>query len=261
MTTDSTMTSNTLTKETEILGSDEAAIGVEVFDEQNIRHIVNVEWDGNLEKHTHETDAYPHNPADRTFEQQVVMTQVEERAKVAAQREFPQEDILETEWMPEGVQRGIEALQTLDVERFAEEFKRCYEMVTQPESVPGVTRETAQIVWQPFYIDASDNLTAVPEPVLQYKERGEVKTTDADSAMRGYSGDKLTLSLPPMEFNEGEYEFPDGFQVFCIEHMFAQLRDVLEHIGESPPEDFPDIDDDFPGRPLTCVHREYYSDF
>ncbi|MBX0306046.1 hypothetical protein EGD98_20575 [Halomicroarcula sp. F24A] len=230
-----------------------------VIDDNGNENRLTIEWDGTVREHG--TDDYPHKREDRTFEQQVVMTQVEERAKVAAQREFPQEDILETEWMPEGVQRGVEALQTLDVERFAEDFERCYDMVTHPERFPGVTRKTAQIVWQPFYIDASNTVNAVPEPVIQYKERGEVKTTDPESAMRGYGGDKLTISLPPMVFDEGDYEFPDGFQVFCIEHMYAQLRDIYEHIGETLPEGFPDIDDDFPGRPLTCVHREYYENF
>ena len=244
---------------TEIAGHDDVDCGVEVYDNHGSRHTVQVTWEGEIAFHGN--DEYPHNPADRTFEQQVVMTQVEERAKVAAQREFPEEDILETEWLPEGVQRGVEAFQTMDVEVFADHFETCYEMVTHPERFPGVTRETAQIVWQPFYIDASNTVTAVPEPVLQYKERGEVQTTDADSAMQGYAGDKLTISLPPMEFDEGDYEFPDDFQVFCIEHMYAQLRDVYEHIGETPPDGFPDIDDEFPGRPLTCVHREYYSDF
>jgi hypothetical protein len=189
------------------------------------------------------------------------MTQVEARAKLAAQREFPDAEILSIEWLPEGVERGIAALQTMHVDEFADEFETCYQMVTAPERFEDVTEETAQLVHQPFFIDDSNDVQYVPTPIIQYRNDGEVQTTHRESGISQAPGEKLTIMLPPLEFHDGDYEFPDGFQVFLIEHLQAQIRDIYRHVGEEPPEPYANIDEEMPGIALTAADREFYDDF
>ena len=246
--------------ETKILGHDNDAIGVEVYDVRSIRHIVNVEWDGNIEKHTRDEGTYPKKRANRTLEEQKIMTQVESRARFAAQMEFPEEDILDPEWDPRELDRALQALETMHVEAFAEQFRTCYEMITSPESFGEVTAQTAQIIFQPFYVDANNDVTAVPRPVLQYKQRGEVLMTEEEPGTFDQPGTKFTVTLPPMTFAEDEYEFPDGFQVFLIKHMGAKVRDVYIDMGEDPPENVA-FDRELPGKLLTAADDEFYEDW
>jgi len=215
-------------------------------------------WDGSVD--VHETDDYPNKREERTLEEQKIMTQVESRAMFAAQMEFPDKAILDPEWDPRALNLALEALQTMDVDEFAKQFRTCYEMVTSPESFGEVTAQTAQIIFQPFYVDGNKNVTSVPRPVLQYKKGGEVLMTEEEPGAFDQPGTKFTITLPPMTFADDEYEFPDGFQIFCIKHMGAKIRDVYLDMGEEPPEQV-DLDRDFPGKLLTAADDEFYEDF
>jgi hypothetical protein len=217
-----------------------------------------IEWDGTVREHG--TDDYPHKREARTLEQQKIMTQVENRATFAAQQEFPEKDILDPEWNPVELDRALQALETMHVDEFAQQFRTCYEMITSPESFGEVTARTAQIIFQPFYVDRNNDVCAVPRPVLQYKQNGEVLMTDEEPGTFDQPGTKFTVTLPPMTFADDEYEFPDGFQVFLIKHMGAKIRDVYIDMGEEPPEPV-DIDREFPGKLLTAADDEFYEDF
>lgn len=209
----------------------------------------------------HGTNDYPHNREERTLEEQKLMTKVKERAKYAAQQEFPEKDIVDPEWNPDEVDRAMQAIQGMHVDAFAEQFRTYYEMVTAPESFDGVPAGSAQVVFQPFFINDHNEVVSVPRPLLQYKQHGEVKTAEGDpNLLENNPGTKFSMILPPMEFDEGDYEFPDGFQVICIEHLAAQMRDLYRNMGEEPP-DVIDYDPEFPGRPRTAADDELYEDF
>lgn len=249
--------------QTDILGTDDNEIGVQVFDDSDIEHVVHVGWDGDIEKHY--MDEYPQKREERTLEEQKIMTKVEERAKLAAQREFPDADILEPAWNPDELATAIETIQTLPVDRFAEDFEDCYRMLTEPASTPEVPPGSAQLIFQPFFLDETDALAYVPTPVTQYKPDGasEAKMTHREAAFQQYRDDpsmrKFGLSYPPVEFADGEYEFPDGFQMFVIEHLGAQMRDLYRHVGEQPPEPYADLD--HVGKLRTADDDLYYEDF
>lgn len=243
----------------QILGHDKQAIGVEIYDQRDNRHTVNIKWDGDVEEHY--IDDYPPARSKRTLEEQKIMTQVENRAKYAAQREFPEEDILNPELNPEEIERAIMALQRMHVDEFAEEFRTCYEMLTSPESFGEVTEGSARFIFQPFFIGEQNTVVSVPRPIIQYKKNGESRTTEADlNLLENNPGTKFSADLPPLTFDDGDYEFPDGFQVFLIEHLGAQVRDAYRHMGEEPPEQY-DYDLDFPGILVTAADDEFYEDF
>ncbi len=244
----------------EIAGANEgSSVGVRVFDENDYEHRITINWDGSVR--VHEVNEYPHEPADRTFEEQKLMTQVKERAKLAAQQEFPDAEILPAGWIPAELDRAMLALETLHVDDFAEKFEDCYRMLTDPASVPEVTEGSAEILHQPFLINDADEVAYVPTPVIQYRdESGEAHYTARESRYEELVGEphltKFQITLPPLEFDEGAYEFPDGFQIFIIEHLLAQLRDVYRHVGEEPPEYCKETD--IWGKPLTTEDEEYY---
>ncbi|WP_181685383.1 hypothetical protein [Halorhabdus salina] len=247
--------------ETEITGSHpDQGIGVNVYDENGHYHWLAIMWDGLVD--AHETDDYPLEPADRTDDEQRIMTQVKERAKLAAQQEFSDADILTAEWKPAELDRAMLALEKLHVDDFAEKFRDCYRMLTDPASEPEVQEEeSAEILHQPFLVNDDDEVAYVPTPVLQYRgDDGEVKFTHKESRYEELLGEphltKFTITLPPIRFKDGDYEFPDGFQIFIIEHLLAQLRDVYRHVGEEPPEYC--MQTDIWGKPLTTEDEEYY---
>ena len=246
--------------ETNYLGRKKGKVGIEVIDENESMHTVEVGLDGG-EIIFHGTDDYPHKRDDRTLEQQKIMTQVEKRAKFAAQQEFPDADILDPEWNPGEVRRAIEAIGQMDVEAFAREFDTCYRMVTEPTSFEGVTAENVQMIHQPLYIGDDTTVSFVPRPAIQYKTGDGATVTDLDDRVNHQDGAKIKIALPPLEFDDGAYEFPDGFQVFIIEHLHAQIRDLYRHMGETPPEQYADMDEDFPGLAVHAGHDEYYDDF
>lgn len=245
--------------EVNLLGYDNEDCGFEVFDERENRHVISIEWDGSVGQHA--TKDYPNKREERTLDEQKVMTQVEARAKFAAQQEFPEEEILAPGWDPAEIRRAIEALGTMHVEEFAREFETCYRMVTEPTSFEGVTAENVQMIHQPFFIDDQSTVSFVPRPAIQYEHGDGASVTELDERINHQSGAKIKMTLPPMTFDEGAYEFPDGFQVFLIEHLHAQIRDLYHHMGETPPEEYDDMDAEFPGLAVHAGHDEYYDDF
>jgi len=153
------------------------------------------------------------------------------------------------------------ALEKLHVDDFAEEFEECYRMLTDPASVPEVPEGSAEIIFAPFLVNEEDEVAYVPTPVIQYRdESGEAHYTHKESRyqelLENPNLTKFQITLPPVEFDDGAYEFPDGFQIFIIEHLLAQLRDVYRHVGEEPPEYCTQTD--IWGKPLTTEDEEYY---
>ncbi|AWB26720.1 hypothetical protein [Halococcoides cellulosivorans] len=198
------------------------------------------------------------------MEEQKIITQVAHRAKLAAQREFPDEDILDPEWNPDQLARAIEALRTMDIDAFTEEFETYYRYVTDTESAADVPIDRVEGVYQPFLVTDDNEIDYVPTPVVQYQDSsGETTMTHRESRFEALVDEpqytKFTATLPPLEFDDGAYEFPEGFQIFLIEHFAAKIRDVYRHVGERPPEPYDEVD--VVGKFLTAADDEYYRDF
>ncbi|WP_159077000.1 hypothetical protein [Halococcoides cellulosivorans] len=193
------------------------------------------------------------------------MTQTSHRAKLAAQREFPDADILDPEWVPEQLERAIEAIQAMPVDRFAAEFGTYYRYVTATYEDTDVPEGSAEGIYQPFLVTDDNEIEYVPTPVVQYEDlaTGESQMTHRESRFEELVDEprftKFTATLPPLEIDDGAYEFPEGFQIFLIEHFGAKIRDVYRHVGEDPPEPYDEADGI--GKFLTAADDEYYRDF
>jgi len=250
--------------ETEITGSDQdQGIGVEVYDENENRHWIVVMWDGSVRGH--ETDDYPHDPADRTLEEQKIMTQTANRARLAAQREFPDADILSPNWNPDQLQRAVLALQRMPVDEFADAFEDFYHYLTDPESATGITRDEALLVYQDVFVDEDDRVAEVIHPHIEYVPKGEDnrRTTEVHPDFEALDDDPdlttFMAIMQPVTFKRDAYEFPDGFQVFLIKHFGAKIHDAFRHVGEDPPEpyDWKEVR----GQIVTAADDEFYDEF
>ncbi|QPV64113.1 hypothetical protein I7X12_05670 [Halosimplex litoreum] len=221
--------------EANILGQDDQGCGVEVFDENNNRHSISINWGGTIHKHS--TENYPLQPENRTPDEQRIMTQVEERAKYAAQQEFPDAEILHPMWDPAHVEAGLRSLASYDVEAFHEEFREFYEAIQDPKEYvqdPEMDEPTA-VVNKPLRF-SDDQLVDVADLVVEYQLE-----TGQDRVVGSYPSwpteETLVLHLPKVELAE-DFVYEDQMEDVVVSHVMAQIRDIYLNMGEDPPEEY-----------------------
>jgi hypothetical protein len=224
--------------ETEITGShEEQGIGVDVYDENEKYHWVVVMWDGEID--VHETDDYPHNREERSHEEQVLMSQVEERAKYAAQMEFPDANILDPMWDPRHLERGLEALSNYPLDQFHRDFRDFYDRLAQPEgAIPDSHLPIQAInIHKPFQIDADNRIVEVAD-VFFYYETGESESHVVGSPPDHWPDEEtMDCMLPGLDF-EDHVTFEEDFHEVLVVHLMAQIRDIYLNMGEEPPAEY-----------------------
>jgi hypothetical protein len=219
--------------ETNIIGHDKEDCGVEVFDERGNRHAVTLSWDGTVWEHG--TDDYPHKREDRTQEEQRIMSQVEARAKYAAQQEFPDKDILDPMWDPEHLEAGLEALANYDLTEFHTEFRDFYDALNDPsEFIPHDDFELGNIaVFKVFRFQKKRIVDVAPVMI-----RHHINDTEAENfgELPDYPEDEqIVCSIPALDFDD-DFEYEDDFQDIVVSHIMAQIRDLYLNMGETPPD-------------------------
>lgn len=214
-----------------ILGHREHDVGVEVIDEQGHVHTVEVRWDGEVE---HYADAYPHKREERTQEQQILMTQVEARAKYVAQQEFPEEDILDPMWDPAFLDRAVEALVNYEQSAFESEFRDFYDALRNPQQfAPEARRPT---ISKAFAVDSNNRIAHVGEVVIRYTDdHGDIEQYGTFPDQNTY--ELAVCILPPLDFEPG-FTFEEDFPPMVVNHLMAHIRDIYRHMGEEPPEEY-----------------------
>ncbi|WP_233357386.1 hypothetical protein [Halococcoides cellulosivorans] len=194
-------------------------------------------WDGSIRGH--ETDDYPHDPADRTQEEQAIMGQVEARAKYVAQREFPDEDILDPLWDPDHLERGVEALVNYTLGEFRTNFRDYYEALQRPEEFvpddPADIDEATLRIYKSFTITEDNRIDEVYDTMINYDlEDGTFRSVG--DAPDDWSH-AIDLNHPKMEFDPN-YDFDAQFHRLIVEHLHAQIRDVHYNMGMEPPDEY-----------------------
>ncbi|WP_323677341.1 hypothetical protein [Halorubellus sp. PRR65] len=224
--------------ETRIMGHDERGLGVEVYDPNGDRHTFELDWDGNIEKHGQ--DVYPKDPAKRTDEEERLMQQVCARAVYAAHVHFEDRELISTpSWVPAELERAMDIVRTLPTETFVEHFRNYFDAVRDhtgeriDDDVQGVERVRMYI-----HIDDDNRFIGSSAPTVRYKDAsGESQATNYD--VEGHpTATSILLSLPPLEFQRDDFEFPDSFQALMVSHLMCQIRDVYLNMGEEPPVEY-----------------------
>lgn len=217
-----------------ILGHREHDVGVEVIDEQGHVHTVEVRWDGEVE---HYVDDYPHKREERTEEEQRIMSQVEVRAKYAAQQEFPEEDILDPMWDIHHLEAGLEALSRYPLDRFHEEFRDYYDALVNPGAyITDADFDLNNVeVYKVFRFRESELLDVAPVFLQYYDDAGEPHPV---GTFPDYPEDEqIVCVIPPLEVPD-DYEYEAQFHDLVVSHVMAQIRDLYFHMGEMPPEEY-----------------------
>lgn len=218
-----------------LVDHDDDGIGIRLYDERESEHTVEVDWDGNVVFHGN--DDYPHSPEERTEEEQRIMSQVEERARYEAQKQFPDADILDPMWDPEHIERGLEAMTNYPIEEFKDTFWDFYAAVDDPS---------------PLVSDPEmDPETAMANKLVRFRDGAVVDTSDVSVDYERHDGqsnsvgsvpdypddERLVLSLPVMDFAD-DFSFPEDFYDIVIAHLMAQIRDIYLNMGEDPPAEY-----------------------
>ncbi len=223
--------------QTGLLGHDEKNCGIEVYDENGNRHAITISMDGKIREHG--TQDYPLKPEDRTEEEQRIMSQVEERAKYAAQQEFPEEDILKPMWDPDHIKRGIEALKAYQLDDFHREFRDFYEALDDPAGYASEPRESVIVesarIYKAFTITPENRIDEVLDVVLSY-ERPD--GSDGTVGQTRELDDSLILCvIPALDIGEG-FDYQEEFHKLVLTHLLAQIRDIYLDMGEEPPDEY-----------------------
>ncbi|KZX46724.1 hypothetical protein AV929_19760 [Haloarcula sp. K1] len=221
-----------------ILGHTDQDVGVEVIDHQGIMHTVEVTWNGEI-KHFVDREDYPHEPEDQTKEEHRIMSQVEERAKYAAQQEFPEQDILEPMWDPEHIKRGIEALEAYQLDDFHREFRDYYKALQDPAKYASDPRESVVVesarIYKAFTITPDNRIGEIDDVALSY----ECQDGSDGSAgrVREMDDSLIVCAMPALDIGKS-FDYEDEFHKLVLTHLVAQIRDIYLHMGEEPPEEY-----------------------
>ncbi|WP_323677350.1 hypothetical protein [Halorubellus sp. PRR65] len=210
-------------------GHKETKIGVSVLDGNKNTHLVEVGFDGEILFHG--TDDYPNKPENRTEEEQRIISQVDARARYAAQMEFPDEDILPFEWNPDELERVVTAIQNHPQDAFERDFRAFYEAIPDPP----VDRpaENVDLVTIGIEITEEDRIARVTdEPVMMVDTNtGDPTALGPDPAFEPH----IIMGVPPLAI-----EMPMGpeFHEFVNVHAKCHVRDAYLHMGEQPPDEY-----------------------
>ncbi|MFW5950101.1 MAG: hypothetical protein ACOCR6_01975 [archaeon] len=219
----------------EIYGHDEENCGVEVTDENGHLHSVLVNWDGSIDGHF--VDEYPHEPEDRTDDEQRIMCQVEERARYAAQQEFPEAEILDPMWDPDHIDAGLEALISYSLDHFHEEFRDFYEALRDPAAFlekPTINLEGIMVL-KVYRFQGGEILDVAP--VFVREVLNEREANDYGTLPNYPEDEQIVCAIPALVFDEG-FTYEERFHEMVVEHLMAQIRDLYLHMGEEPPAEY-----------------------
>lgn len=220
--------------DTEIADHDSEGLGVRVYDEYDIEHQIALDWDGKVTYHG--VNEYPQQPADRTDEEQLLMSQVEVRARFAANEHFDAQ-ILDPDWDPAYFKRARTALMKYPDERFHAEFRDFYDAVQAPEEFVDDPRHEpgGEAIYKSFGITEGDEIGTVDDLLIQYNTGASA--SEVGSLQTDEEYDRVVCALPRTEFTE-DTTFEGDFRGLLITHLGCQIRDIYRHMGEQPPEEY-----------------------
>ncbi|WP_230458907.1 hypothetical protein [Haloarcula sp. K1] len=167
------------------------------------------------------------------------MSQVEERAKYAAQQEFPEQDILEPMWDPEHIKRGIEALEAYQLDDFHREFRDYYKALQDPAKYASDPRESVVVesarIYKAFTITPDNRIGEIDDVALSY----ECQDGSDGSAgrVREMDDSLIVCAMPALDIGKS-FDYEDEFHKLVLTHLVAQIRDIYLHMGEEPPEEY-----------------------
>ncbi|MDX5989807.1 MULTISPECIES: hypothetical protein [Haloferax] len=200
-------------------------------------HKVEVGLDGEIIFHGN--DIYPHKREDRTQDEQRIMSQVEVRARYAAQQEFPDADILAPMWDPDYLDRAVEAVLNYPLEDFRRDFRDFYEAICDVERFiddPEFKPDT-EVIYKFFRMNEDNRIVDVAPVAVRYSgPSGETRQT-GDVSPYAEHHDDVFCQFGCVEF-EDHVTFEEHFHGVVVGHLMAQIRDLYYHMGEMPPEEY-----------------------
>jgi len=233
----------------EIIGIREGVIGVEVVDPQGNPHLIELAVDNDTADDFHGQDVFPTNPSDRSGEQERIMNQVFARARFEAhtQTEY---DILRSGWDPRALRRGIDAIETMSVEKFDTLFYEYYKSLLDPTALRdeyGITDDSTEFDGEPrvalviksICIDEhNEYVTDHPLFIFYTAEDLDVNYTAGPDPTCSDRTTEIPVMLPPFDGYPEDLIYPEDFRGLLINNLICQIRDIYRNMGEQPPDQY-----------------------
>jgi hypothetical protein len=218
---------------TRIAGVDDT-IGVQIWDDEDREHRVILLRDGTVD--IHEQDAFPHDPDERTEEQETIIQRVRWRAKYEAHNQTDV-DLIDSNWNPAVLGQGIRAIEDVNDETFKTQFREYYDAIESPPV--DVPIDHVKLVVKGLRVE--DNALVDTTDVLVHVEQEDTfewvgNEDDIES--------NVLLHTPPATM---DFPFGDRFREYLVHHLKCQIRDIQIGMGKEPD---PEYQRDGYGKPL-----------
>ncbi|QIB76578.1 hypothetical protein G3I44_18655 [Halogeometricum borinquense] len=221
-----------------IYGEDEIVTGVEVIDNANIEHDIQVERDGSI--YAHQQDGYPDIAANRTNEGNELVNQARRYARYHVYQERGYEAFPWDENLPQ-IETVGKAIEELSAEEFEQYFGEFYEAVSGPVSGKGsislnefsaaLDREVSAY-YVDVFLNEEDQIAATSDahPIIINEDWETEITTPTEHAGRVPDARIELVPIPVPTI--------DQFQTIVYHQTQCQIRDYYIVMGEEPPQEY-----------------------
>lgn len=221
-----------------ITGENDERIGLSVIDNNDIEHVIEMEFDGEIKYH--EQDGYSDDPAERTANENEHVSQAREYARYHVWQETEYEPFPVERNLP-GIQRVKAAIDALSTAAIEDYFEELYKQVKgrgprteRPVPLPDVVDDGDYVAFLvDVYLDENGDIEAVSDIHLRHYDANRQKVTqwNEDPYPDRKADARLQLQhdwLPSIEH----------FQEYLSYHLRCQLRDCYITAGMEPPEEY-----------------------
>lgn len=229
-----------------ITGENERLVGVNLLDNTNIEHVIEIEKGGKIT--AHQQDGYPDQSDERNRKESENVEQVRRYAKYYVDQET-NHDTLPWDLDADRFEAVRQTLQGLSIEEIESYFGDLLEQslshyaddpnvdigdTTRPEALPAemIGGEDTVIYKQEIYLDDAGAIEAVSGiGITYYVARGERKTVWRGDAPDREPDARVELFPAPLVD-------PAPFRDYLVYNLRCQIRDCYLMMGLEPPEEY-----------------------
>lgn len=210
--------------EARIAGVDDT-IGVQVWDNEGREHRIILLEDGTVD--VHEQEAFPHDPEERTEDEEQTIQRVRWRAKYEAHNQTDV-DLIDSNWNPNVLGGAIRALEDLDQERFEADFREYYDAIQSPPVDAPIDR--VKLVAKGLRVE-DDSLVDTTRVIVHVEREEAFEWVGDEDDVEA----NVVLHVPPADI---DFAFGDRFREYLVHHLQCQIRDIYLGMGEDPPSSY-----------------------
>jgi len=246
-----------------ILGEDDGAVIVELFDTNDVEHALAIETDGTIQEYGQE--GYPVTPSERSKEEGEIVQQARRYAQyyVAQETDY---DTIPWDFNPDRIESVRQALEKLSAEEIEHYFGDLLAQslshyaddpdvdtgeIERPHDLPAdkIGPDGAILYKQEIYLDANDEIETVSGVIIEYN----VDINDMRTVRHGETPDRDPDAC--VEIYPAPLVAPEAFRDYLVYNLRCQIRDCYVGMGLEPPAEYRVLG---PGKFMFAGKYEYF---